>query len=152
RLRVDLLVIDHARENSGHENVKHRADDEAADDADRYVAGWVLRFFGLRTDGVEPKIGENDPCGARHHAEAGAAENGSSEKGDAAITVRRKIRGPVAYVDVEHTDQDDENHDRDFHGHHDAIDHRRLADADDEHDGDQKGDDDRWKIKDISGA
>ena len=152
---VDVFERHQTGKDGGHQDVKKRADDERAEDADRNVAARILGFLGLRRDGVEAKVGEHHARGAGQHPDRDAASFVAAERfpeeRHPAVAVRSK-RPPVVRRHHEEPERDDADDHKDFHGHHEGVECRAFLDADDENDRDDRGDDDGGKVELESGA
>jgi hypothetical protein len=62
---AEVGVGDHAGDDEGHEDVEHRDDGQAGEDAARQGPARVLDLFGRGRDDVEADEGEEDQRGAR---------------------------------------------------------------------------------------
>ena len=128
QFRHKLAVRDQPREDRADDDVEYGADDERRDDADGQVARRVLALFGHRADGVESDIGEED-------------EGRAGERAVPAVRLERvPVRGHLLRRDVVERDADEEQKHRDLDQNHPGVELRRLLDAPDEDDGDERDD------------
>ena len=135
RFDVNVLPMNHARQHTGHGNVKNRADEQGNDDADGKIALGILGFLSGCGDGVKSDICEKDVRGA------------SPDAGKTHRRERMPVVAPVGKVDVVDSQTDDEEHDRHFDGHDGGIEASALFDADDQDRRDDQGDYERGQIK-----
>ena len=131
---LELIVRHHAGQDGDDGDVQDRADHQRGDDADRHVALRVLGFLGVRGDGIEADVGEEDDGRPGQHAHrlAGGialAEHRDAEEADAGPAVGREIARPVFRIDVEGADADDEQHGRHLDADHQGVEAGALLDA-----------------------
>ena len=108
-LRVQLVVLHHPGQHDDHTDVEDRADEERPDDSDGHVACGLLGLLGLRGDGVEADVREEDDGGPGDHADRAAVTVcspaiGIAEEVDPGPPVGRE-RFPVRRVDERGPDQ-----------------------------------------------
>ena len=120
------------RQNQNHGNVKHGANPERTQDANRHVALRVSRFLRGRGDRVKPNVGEeDDPRPSQHSRQAELAEG---------ALVRRQERVPVGAIYIKGADHNEHHDDAKLHHHDQAVEVRGFTDADDEQRRDQDHD------------
>ena len=135
-VEVDLVVRDHAGQHGRHQDVEDRAEPERGDDGDRYVALRIAGLLGVGRDGIEANVGEEDVGRALEDAGDTVGEEGV----------------PVLRLDVAGPEADHEEDDHELEAHHRGVEARALADADDQHDGDEEHDEGGWQVADRAGV
>ena len=131
----ELVVLDDAGQDQGHEDVEHRADRQGTQDADGHVLLRVLRLLGRGGDRVEADVGEeDDPGPAQDAAPAVMAEM---------AVVGRDEGHPILGMDVLDAEGDEEQDHADLGDDDDVVEVGGFLDADDQQSGDDRDDERR---------